>query len=271
MKNPRLIIIAVAAFIILVLVVGLSGSMFVTIEPGHKGVVFRRFAGGLDKETIFDQGFHIIAPWNTMKIYDVRIKEKTEKMDVLAKNGLSIEIDMSFRYKPIDDQIGYIHDEIGEEYEQKIVIPEIRSSTRKVIGKYLPEELYSTKREVIQTEIFSNTAKNLRPKHVTLDAILIRSVSLPPTIKTAIESKLKQEQESAEYEFRIEKESKEAERKRIEAKGIKDFQDIISEGISEKYLKWKGIEATEELSKSSNSKIVIIGGGDGGLPVILNQ
>jgi regulator of protease activity HflC (stomatin/prohibitin superfamily) len=145
----------------------------------------------------------------------------------------------------------------------------VRSATRKVIGKYTPEELYSSKREAIQQEIYEMTAANLEANFIFLDALLIRSVMLPATIKTAIEGKLKQEQISQEYEFRIAKEMKEAERKSIEAKGIYDFQTIVSKGINSDLLKWKGIEATRELADSPNSKIVIIGAGDAGLPIIL--
>ncbi|MEM0995943.1 MAG: prohibitin family protein [Bacteroidota bacterium] len=270
MKNQRLTIFAIAAVVLLILIVALSSSMFITIPAGHSGVIFRKFGGGLDLEKTFGQGFHTIAPWNTMHIYDTRIQEKTEEMDVLAENGLSIHVDLSFRYRAVPNQVGLLHNEIGPEFASKIVVPELRSATRKVIGEYLPEELYSTKREAIQTEIYETTERNLQPKHVHLDAVLIRSVNLPATIKNAIERKLEQQQQRDEYEFRIQKEQKEAERKKIEAQGIKDFQDIVSDGISERYLKWKGIEATQELANSSNSKIVIIGGDDG-LPVILNN
>lgn len=271
MNRRKLILVAVVAAIVLVLFLISSASMFVTIEAGHKGIIFRKFGGGLDKETVFGQGFHMIAPWNSMYIYDVRIQEQTEEMDVLAKNGLGIHLDVSFRYAAAPDRVGYLHDQIGQLYAEVVVIPEIRASTRKVIGKYYPEELYSTKREVIQTEIFDQTESVLSKKNIVLDAVLIRSVKLPTMIETAIQSKLKQEQLSAEYEFKIQKESKEAERKRIEAQGIKDFQDIVSNGISDKLLKWKGIEATQELANSPNTKIVIIGNSGDGLPIILGD
>lgn len=269
MKNQKLPIIAAVVVIALVAIIALSSSMFVTIDAGYKGVVFRKFGGGLDKENVYGQGFHMIAPWNSMYTYDVRIQEKTEEMDVLASNGLDIHIDLSFRYSAEPSEIGHLHDEIGLEYAEKIVIPEIRSATRKVIGKYLPEELYSSKREVIQTEIYQASEASLNPKHVHLDAVLIRSVKLPPKIAGAIQLKLEQQQQKEEYEFRIQKEQKEAERKRIEAQGIKDFQDIVSEGISDKLLKWKGIEATQDLAKSNNTKIIVIGSGQDDLPIIL--
>ncbi|MCB9231510.1 MAG: prohibitin family protein [Bacteroidia bacterium] len=271
MKNKKVpVILGVAAFgLILVLI--FSTSSFVTIDAGFTGVLFKKFGGGLDKEHVYGQGFHVVAPWNTMYIYDTRILEKTEEMDVLAKNGLTIHVDLSFRYKVIENEVGMLHDEIGTTYESKLIIPEIRSATRQVIGKYLPEELYSTKRDDIQTEIFENTDLGLSKKHIVIDAVLIRSVRLPQTIQTAIESKLKQEQEAAEYDFKLVKETKEAERKRIEAQGIKDFQEIVSNGLNDKLLKWQGIEATKELANSNNSKVVVIGSGKDGMPLILGN
>ena len=263
---PRALVMGIAGLIFIVL---FGSSMFVTIEPGEKGVLFKKFGGGLDKETVYPQGFHIIAPWNTMHVYDVKFKDTFEKMEVLSKNGLSIKIDLSFRYQPVSDQIGYLHDEIGKDSLEKIIKPEIRSVTREVIGNYLPEELYSTKREAIEDEIYDSTKKKIESKYLMLDAILIRDVTLPQTLRAAIEQKLKQEQEALEYEFKIDTAKKEAERKEIEAKGISEFQKIVTRTITPQLLKWKGIEATQEISKSPNTKVVVIGNNDGELPIIL--
>ena len=148
---PRTMVIVIVSLIFLVL---FGSSIFYTIEPGEKkGVIFRKFSGGLDKEKIYEQGFHVIAPWNTLHIYDVKINETFEKMEVLSQNGLSIKIDLSFRYNPIHNKIGYLHDEIGRNYVERIVKPEIRSVTREVIGNYLPEELYSTKRKLLKMKL----------------------------------------------------------------------------------------------------------------------
>ena len=246
-----------------------GSSMFYTVDPGENGVLFKKFGGGLVKETIYGQGFHIIAPWNTLHVYDVKIHETFEKMEVLSKNGLSIKIDLSFRYMPIPEKIGYLHDEIGRNYLERIIKPEIRSVTREVIGNYLPEELYSTKREAIEDEIEELTRDKVEAKYLTLDAILIRDVTLPLTLRNGIEKKLVQEQESLEYEFKIDKARKEAERKEIEANGIAKFQQIVNRTITPQLLKWKGVEATQEIAKSSNAKVIVIGNGDGDLPIIL--
>ena len=269
MENQGLPKTMVLAIIGLIFVVLFGSSMFVTIEPGENGVLFKKFGGGLDKEMVYGQGFHVIAPWNTMHVYDVRLKDTFEKMEVLSKNGLSIKIDLSFRYQPVADSIGFLHDGIGKNFLESIIKPEIRSVTREVIGNYLPEELYSTKREAIEDEIYELTRENIEAKYIRLDAILIRDVTLPLTLQTAIEQKLKQEQESLEYEFKIDKARKEAERKEIEARGISEFQKIITRTITPQLLKWKGIEATQEIAKSPNSKVVVIGNGEGDLPIIL--
>jgi regulator of protease activity HflC (stomatin/prohibitin superfamily) len=263
---PRALVMGIVGLIFVVL---FGSSMFKTIDPGEKGILFHKFSGGLDKETIYGQGFHVIAPWNTLYIYDVKIHETFEKMEVLSNNGLSIQIDLSFRYMPVQEKIGHLHDEIGRNYLERIIKPEIRSVTREVIGNYAPEELYSTKREAIEDEIEALTRIKVESKYLVIDAILIRDVTLPQTLRTAIEQKLKQEQESLEYEFKIDKARKEAERKEIEANGIAKFQKIVNQTITPQLLKWKGVEATLEIAKSNNAKVIVIGNGDGDLPIIL--
>jgi len=263
---PKAMVMGVVGLIFIVL---FGSSMFVTIDSGEKGVLFKKFGGGLEKDVVYGQGFHVIAPWNDMFVYDVKIHETFEKMEVLSKNGLSIKIDLSFRYNPVEEKIGYLHDQIGRDYVERIIKPEIRSVTREVIGNYLPEELYSTKREAIEDEIEALTRAKVEAKYLTLDAILIRDVTLPQTLRNGIEKKLVQEQESLEYEFKIDKARKEAERKEIEANGIAKFQQIVNRTITPQLLKWKGVEATQEISKSPNSKVIVIGNGDGDLPIIL--
>lgn len=255
----------------IILFIFLSSSMFLTINPGDRGVLFERFKGGIDPTKTYDQGFHIIAPWNKVYIYDVKVNEAFEKMSVLSKNGLNIDIDLSFRFYPKRDSIGYLHNQVGKAYLDRIIIPEIRSATREVIGKYLPEELYSTKREAIQEEILGICRIKISQKHLVLDDVLIREVKLPQTLQQAIEFKLKEEQESLQYEYRLIKERKEAERKVIEAQAKADANKILNASLTDKILQDKGIEATLELAKSPNSKVVIVGGAEGGLPLILNN
>lgn len=269
MENQGLPKAMVMGIVGLIFVVMFGSSMFVTISPGQKGVLFKTLGDGLDKDYVYGQGLHIIAPWNEMIVYDVKETETFEKMEVLSKNGLSIKIDLSILHMPVQDKIGYLHDNIGKNYLEKIIKPAVRSVTREVIGNYLPEELYSTKRTEIEQEIYDQTNEIVANKNINLPAIYIRDVTLPQTLKTAIEQKLKQEQESLEYEFKIDKARKEAERKEIEANGIAKFQRIVNQTITPQLLKWKGVEATQEISKSSNAKVIVIGNGDGDLPIIL--
>jgi len=257
--------------VLLFLFLFLSNTTFLTIKSGEKGVLFKQFSGGLEKETVYDQGFHFVLPWNKMFIYNVRTQEAFEEMEVLSKNGLSIEIELSYRYAPMGDKIGYLHDDIGMDYDGKIIKPEIRSATREIIGKYNPEELYSTKREAIQQEIFEKTKSQIGAKNILLDAILIRSVILPKNLKDAIEKKLEEEQLSLQYEFKIDRERQEAERKIIEAQAKADANKILNASLTDKILRDKGIEATLELAKSPNSKVVVVGGEGDGLPLILNN
>ncbi len=267
----KLIPIAVIAVFVMAFLGMTTKSVFVTIEPGEKGVKFKRFAGGLDKDKIYGQGFHVVAPWNKMIVYDIKENESYETMAVLSKNGLSIAVELTYRYSPIPDKIGYLHDEIGVNYVDRIIKPEIRSATREVIGKYLPEELYSSKREAIQDEIEVQTKIAAEKKHLEIDAVLIRSVELPPSLKAAIEQKLEEEQLAFQFEFRLDKERLEAERRIIEATAKAEANRILSASLTDRILQDKGIDATLELGKSPNSKIVIVGSGENGLPLILGN
>lgn len=267
-KLIRYVVLGLLLFFLFTLV---TSSTFLTIDPGERGVLFKRFGGGLDKERVYDQGFHVVAPWNKMFVYDVRTNEAFESMEVLSKNGLTISVELSYRFMPISDKIGYLHNEIGKDYLNRIIMPEIRSATREVIGKYLPEELYSTKREAIQDEIFKSTSDAVEKKYLMIDAVLIREVSLPDKLKGAIEQKLEAEQMAFQYEFKLDQEKKEAERKIIEAEGKAESNRILNASLTDKILTDKGIEATLELAQSPNSKVVVVGGEGGGLPLILNN
>lgn len=244
----------------------------VTIESGQAGVLYRTFGGGVvTDEPPLSEGFHLVAPWNKIFIYEVRQQEVFEKMQVLSSNGLEIKLEATAWFEPEYEQLGFLHQEKGEEYVSRVLQPAIRSAARSVVGRYTPEQLYSSKRDVIQNEIYDETKKIIENQYIQLNEILVRDVTLPPTIKDAIENKLRQEQESLEYEFRLEKAKKEAERQRIEAKGKADANEILGASLTDKVLQDKGIEATMKLSESPNSKVIIIGGGEKGLPIILGN
>jgi regulator of protease activity HflC (stomatin/prohibitin superfamily) len=244
----------------------------VTIGSGQAGVLYKTFGGGVvTDEAPLGEGFHIVAPWNKVYVYEVRRQEIFEKMKVLSSNGLDIQLDASAWYKPDVLSLGKLHQEIGEDYLNRIILPTIRSAARSVVGRYTPEQLYSSKRDAIQKEIFEETKKIVSDQYIVLDDILVRDVTLPSTIKDAIERKLKQEQESLEYEFRLTKAKKEADRQRIEAQGKADANKILSASLTDKILQDKGIEATNKLAESPNSKVVIIGSGKDGMPIILGN
>ena len=263
---PKWLIPAFAAFLLILV---FSSRLFVKIESGEAGVQYD-LVKGLKVDRVYDQGLKIIAPWNRMFVYSTRIQEDRSVMEVLSANGLTIRAELSYRYRPIQEKIGYLHNEVGENYHERIIIPEIRSATREIIGKYLPEELYSSKRDSIQTEIFVLAAERIKDKYIELDAVLIRDVGLPDKLKQAIERKLEQEQVSLEYEFRLTRAQKEAERQRIEAEGKAVANRLLSQSLTDKILRDKGIDATLKLAESPNSKVIVVGGSDG-LPLILGN
>ena len=250
----------------------LWGSLTVTIPSGHAGLLFHTFGNGIDPaEEPMNSGFHFKAPWNKVYDYEIRQKERMERLEVLSSNLLKIEMDMTVFYQPDFNQLGLLEIERGKNYEEKVVVPAMRSVAREVIAKYLPEEFNTTKRDEIQAEIDERMREKLSENYLQLNDVLIRNIRLPKKLEEAIERKLQQEQESLEYEFRLDKASKEAERMRIEAEGIRDYQEIVSRGISQELLKWKGIEATSALANSPNSKVVVIGSAKDGLPLILGD
>lgn len=260
--------------IIIVVVIGIIfiANSTVNINSGQGGVLFERFGGGVvtDKAPL-KEGFHIVAPWNSVFVYDVRQQTIDESMKVLSSNGLDITLDVTIWFEPTYDQLGLLHKERGENYVSKLIQPAVRSASRTVVGRYKPEELYAQKRESIQNEMYDETQQLLKNQYVQVNRILVRDVSLPSTIKQAIERKLRQEQESLEYEFRLEKATKEKRRQEIEAQGKARANEILSASLTDKILQEKGIQATIELSKSENSKVIVIGSGKDGMPIILGN
>jgi regulator of protease activity HflC (stomatin/prohibitin superfamily) len=222
-------------------------------------------------EVPLGEGFHVVAPWNEVIKYEVRQQELTEKMKILSSNGLDIQLEATAWYQPEVEKLGLLHQTKGENYLERVIKPAMRSATRSVVGRYTPEQIYSSKRDAIQNEIYEETKKIIENQYIQLNEVLVRDVTLPDAIKDAIERKLGQEQESLEYEFRLEKASKEAEKQRIEAKGKADANAILSASLNDKILKDKGIEATLKLATSPNAKVVVIGSGADGMPLILGN
>jgi regulator of protease activity HflC (stomatin/prohibitin superfamily) len=248
----------------------LPGCRCPTVESGHRGIVFKTLGGGTSRE-LLGEGMHVIPIWNFVIPYDTRVHEMKEQLVVLSSNGLTLRVDASVRYRPKPEELYELQTQIGPDYDQKVIAPIVRSEARKVFGRYQPEEIYSTKREEIEKQIYDEVLRALEGKHVVVEAILVRDVDLPDAIKTAIADKLAEEQRAQKMRFTLDRERQEAQRKQIEAEGIAKYQSIVRQGLTGEYLQFKGIEATQRLAESPNTKIVIVGAGKGGLPVILGD
>lgn len=257
------------------LLLALTGAIFLgttacrTIDSGEAGVLWRAI-GGTNMDKVYGEGFHIVAPWNSLYVYNIKSIDVKEEMDIVTANGLTVSAEFSIRFHPLREELPKLHSEVGRYYYDIVVGPVLRSQARKVLGRYEPEEIYSTKREAIEQETRDAVTAEMQGKHIAVEGVFLRSFKLPQQLQEAINNKLTQQQKSQEMQFVLQREQQEAERKRIEAEGIRDFQKIVTEGISERLLKWKGIETTEKLAQSQNAKIVIVGNNDQSLPVILS-
>jgi regulator of protease activity HflC (stomatin/prohibitin superfamily) len=286
--------ILLVALVVLFAAVMLAPFALITVPPGHLGVLWLRFFGGTVSGSGLGEGLQPIFPWDRVYIYDGRLQAHSETYDVVSKDGLSLQVEITFRWQPLASNLGGLHRDIGPNYLDVLLIPEIGSVTREVIARYDWPALVSSQRQEIQQNILNDAAgqdpttggalkrflvpfaKLADPSHrlgafdyIAVKDILIRSVILPPALRYAIERKLEQSQIADEYKYRLQRERLESERKEIEAEGIRLFQQKVQQGISETYLKWRGIEATLELARSPNAKVVVIGGNNG-LPIILN-
>src|SRR5215813_3508389 len=266
--------------------------MVVTVPSGQVGVLWKRFGGGtvLDPRKLKNEGFNLISPWNRVFLYDLRLQSFTEPYNAISSDGVSLTATVIVRFRLQRDAVPVLHQAIGPNYEKVLVQPGIGSLTRQVIAQYTAEQVYSTARQEIQDKIRSLVEERLSEKMMEhageegeesyrvsmsdtfhLYDILVTGIELPAAIVAAINRKTEQYYIAEEYKFRVEREKRESERKKIEAEGIRDFQQTVSQGISESYLRWRGIEATLQLSQSTNSKVVLIGSGKDGLPIILGN
>lgn len=241
-------------------------QFFTMIPAGHVGVI--DFFGKVSDNTLYP-GVNFVNPLANVIKFDARTQELKEEMTVPSKEGLSVQLEISLLFSLSFENANKIYKTVGEDYTAKVVVPQFRSVVRGVTSKYEARALYTAEREKLARQIEQELTTLIGPRGVTIEAAALRKITLPAGLTASIEEKLKAEQESQRMQFVLEKERLEAERKKIEAQGISDFQKIVSQGISEQLLKWKGIEATEKLANSPNSKIVVIGSGKEGLPIIL--
>jgi regulator of protease activity HflC (stomatin/prohibitin superfamily) len=276
----------VATFVAIVL----YPHMVVTVPSGYVGVLWKRFGGGtvLDPRRLKNEGFNLILPWNEVFLYDLRLQSFTESYNAISSDGVNLTATVIVRFRLQRDAVPVLHQSIGPDYVKVLAQPGIGSVTREVIAQYNAEQVYSTARQEIQDKIRSVVEARLSEKMMEHEGdeesyrvalrdtfilydILVTGIELPAAIVAAINRKTEQYYIAEEYKFRVEREKRESERKKIEAEGIRDFQQTVSQGISESYLRWRGIEATLQLSQSTNAKVVVIGSGKDGLPIILGN
>ncbi len=270
MRNYVIITVLVTGFLIIFFWPYLINRVFVSLKPGEAGVLWARFFGGTQMNYVYREGFHIVMPWNRMYIYNMRLQQTPHKIIALCRNGLPVEIEVSIRSRPRSNTLPNLHTVVGPDYIETVVKPEIQAHVRAVVSQFEPQELYTSEGYILNL-ILQGAMGKISERFISLDDLLIKRIILPEQVAQAIELKLVQEQMVFEAEFRVEREKREAERKKIEAGGILEFQKRVASGGSFRdYLRFAGINATVQLSKSPNSKMVVIGGADGGLPLILN-
>jgi regulator of protease activity HflC (stomatin/prohibitin superfamily) len=243
-------------------------SIVISIHSGELGVLWRRLCTGTVIDKVYGEGLHVIIPFNKMYIYSVRKQQYTESIDVLTVQGLTVRVKYTARYYLDKDTLPLLHQRVGPNYVDIVVRPDIRAVIRTLFGQYTPEEIY-TSQKAIQLRVSEQAKIRLAARFVTLDDVPIEAVVLPVKISEAIEAKMIQQQREGAYAYRISIAQKEAERLRIESAGLKLYNDTVNQSLTPSVLKWHGIQATQELAKSPNAKVVVIGAGDAGLPLIL--
>jgi regulator of protease activity HflC (stomatin/prohibitin superfamily) len=301
---------ALAVTVMVVLLIGfvLYPYMVITVPSGHVGVLWKRFTGPgihcwcilpsgtvLNPTEIRNEGLTIIWPWDKLFIYDLRLQIAKEKYNAISKDGVSVTAEVTVQYQLNQKSAAVLHEFMGPQYLNTVLSPEVGTQTRLVISNYIAEDVYSSEREKIQNEIAKRTKdalskhlddvfqvsaseqenpgqfRNLTQQSIKVINVLVLGIELPSQIVAAINNKAEQFYRIQEYKYRAQREAEESERKQIEANGIAAFQKTVSQGISDSYLRWRGIEATLALAQSQNTKIIIVGGGKDGLPIILGN
>ncbi|HEY3204470.1 MAG TPA: prohibitin family protein [Thermoanaerobaculia bacterium] len=257
----RRVIIAIVLFVLLVI-----GGPVTVVPAGHVGV--KDFFGSVSPNAL-TPGVHLVLPFTRVIKMSIQTQEVKETAEVPSKEGLVMDLEGSLLFRLDPTRAAEIYKTVGKSYQEIVVHPQIRSAIREITASYEAKALYSAEREQIARETFELFQKMAGGRGIIAEAVLLRKIGLPPIVAQAIQEKLKAEQQSQQMKFVLQKEQQEAERKRIEAQGIADFQKIVAQGISPQLLEWKGIEATEKLAMSPNTKIVVVGNPKSGLPIIL--
>jgi regulator of protease activity HflC (stomatin/prohibitin superfamily) len=251
----------VVNLLLILLVVFLWNRIVVVIPPGHNGVLFRLFSG-TEVDRVYGEGFYLISPFNTMNQYETRKQVALHEFEVLTAKGLSVKLSLAIRYQPEVEMLGVLHQRIGPDYAQRVIIPQVESVMRKQLGQYVAEDIYTNKDGLLTRAILA-ALDEVGRNFIQVEDIIIRSIQMPDKLKTAIEDKLSQEEVSKSYEFRLQTARQEAERLTIEAEGQKKHNAILAESLTDKVLQREQIQAMRDLAKSPNAKTLIMGGGQG--------
>jgi len=255
-------------FVGLVIVIVFFFASLAKVPSGHVGVLslFGRVTG-----EILPEGIHLVNPFKANNELTIRTQEVKESASVPSSEGLVMNLDTSMIFHLNAERAAEVFQKIGPNYVEVLIEPNLRAAIREATAAHSANALYTGEREMVAKQIYTMMSKILNRRGFVIESILLRDIQLPSTLKASIEAKQQAEQEALAMSFRLQKEKQEAERKRIEAQGIRDFQQIVAQGISAQLLEWKGIEATENLAKSNNAKVVVIGNNKNGLPLILGQ
>lgn len=252
----------VTNLLLILLLVLLWTRIVIVVHPGQNGVLFRLFSG-TEMDHVYNEGVHIISPFNTMNLYETRKQLLSHEFDVLTAKGLSVKLSLAIRYQPEVEMLPMLHQRIGPDYASRVIVPQIESVMRKQLGQYVAEDVYTNKDGLLTRAILA-ALDEVGRNFVQVDDIIIRSIELPARIKASIEDKLSQEELAKSYEFRQDIAEKEATRLKTEAEGRKTHNEILAKSLDEKILRHEQIEAVRDLAKSPNAKTVLMGGGAGG-------
>ena len=259
-----------SGLVAVVVLVFLWPKIVVSVHPGELGVLYSRFFGGTILDRTYQEGLHVIPPWDILFVYDVRIQEETQSVDVLTLDGLTVTVQVSLRYQILCDRLPVLHQQIGPDYKRKIILPIMTSAVRQTVGNYRPDALYSTARQELQDKMLVEAIEEMGRIPVLIHGFVVKEIILPELLRTSIVDKLIAEQQYLRYHYLLLEAKEEAKRKAIEGQGVRYYQALVNENMTENYLRYEGIQATAKLAASENAKVVVVGSGKDGLPIILN-
>lgn len=268
--QERQVALVIGGLVLTFLVLFFLPDIFITIKEGEAGVLYRRFFGGTVRDKVFGEGLHVIWPWDKLRVYNVRVQEDRRTVEVLDNTGLQYRLNVSIRYHPDYHALALLHQRVGPDYLEKVVVPEVEEVLRTTAGTMDAHSLYGNEHEVL-AKIVNRALAHAGEKFIIIDDVVIRSIELPEPIRAAIQKKREEEQLAEAYVYRLQREQEEARRKLIEARGVKEANEMVNSSLNSNILRWKGIEATMALSGSTNAKVIVVGNGPQGLPIILGS